>query len=197
MKKTSIEELKIVLKKRLSKDSYEHSLRTMDIAIDLADIHGVDTKKAAVAALLHDYARDLSGEELIASSRKAGHNINWVEERLPYLLHAPLGATQVETNLKIDDQDILSAIRKHTYGATQMNPLELTVFLADLIEPSRDGGRIGKVRDEANVDLYKAFKLAYEYQIGKLVAQGRYIHPVTMEVWNKIVDMEYIHGSGN
>ena len=193
MNSINIGEIKTALTDRLSKDSYEHSVRTMEIAIDLAGIHGVEVKKAATAALLHDYARDLSNEELIAGSRKAGYDINWVEEKIPYLLHGPLGAVQVEEDLNIDDENILSAIRKHTYGATRMAPLELIIYIADLIEPARDGGRIDKVREAANIDLYGAFKLAYKDQIGNLVGRGRYIHPMTMEVWNNIVEMENIN----
>ena len=190
MKRTNVDEIKNVLFNRLSEESYLHSVRTMEIAEILADIHAVDSGKTVIAALLHDYARDLSNEELIASAKKSGIEINWVEEKVPYLLHGPIGAMQVKEEFDITDESILNAIRKHTYGATEMNQLDRIVYIADLIEPGRDGGRIGKVRAMAEIDLNDAFKLAYEDQISSLINQGRYIHPITAEVWNRIVNME-------
>ncbi len=194
MNTIDIVEIRRQLSNRLSKANYEHSVRTMETAIKLAGIHGEDVEKTKAAALLHDYSRDLKSEELINASRKAGLDVNWVEEKVPYLLHGPLGAIQVKTDLNIDDSEILSAIRNHTYGSTRMGPLDLIVYLADLIEPARDGVRIGKVRAMARDDLERAFRFSYQVQIGFLVDHGKYIHPKTAEVWNKIIDMENVNG---
>lgn len=42
----------------------QHSLRARTKAIELASIHGLDAEKAGFAALCHDIARNMSGDDL-------------------------------------------------------------------------------------------------------------------------------------
>ena len=59
------------------------------------------------------------------------------EKRQPSLLHAKLGACYARRKYGVDDRDIVEAIRWHTTGKPEMNPLEKIIFIADYIEPNR------------------------------------------------------------
>ena len=65
----------LIRKKVAEKLSYhrmQHTLGVEMVAMQLAKLHGVAEDKACTAALLHDYAKQLSGEELLEKA-KAEH----------------------------------------------------------------------------------------------------------------------------
>lgn len=172
---------------RLSEKSFEHCLRTKDTAIRLATRHGVDHYQAAVAGLLHDYTRDYSRSELLSVAREVGLKVNWVEELNPYLLHAPLAAILVQSELGVDDPMIIGAIKKHTIGGLDINDLDRLIFLADVIEPGRNFPDLGAIRELAMDDLRVAFKEAYFKQLQFVLAKRAFIHPLSIKVWNKLL----------
>ena len=64
--------------------------------------------------------------------------IDAFEQANPVVLHARLGAELARDEFGIDDEAILSAIRKHTLAAATMSPLDEILYLADGLEPGRD-----------------------------------------------------------
>ena len=52
-------------KKRLSAKRYQHTLNVRRMAVKLAKRWGADPEKAALAALLHDTAKELPREEML------------------------------------------------------------------------------------------------------------------------------------
>jgi predicted HD superfamily hydrolase involved in NAD metabolism len=116
---------------------YAHSVRVARCADILAMRHGVSTRKARVAGMLHDLARLYSAERLIAESRARGFTISAAELEHPTLLHARLGAALARERFAIEDPEVLSAIEKHTVGAGEMSSLDCVVYLADSLEPHR------------------------------------------------------------
>ena len=52
-------------KKRLSEKRYQHTLNVRRMAVKLAKRWGADPEKAALAALLHDTAKELPREEML------------------------------------------------------------------------------------------------------------------------------------
>lgn len=116
---------------------YEHSVRVARCAELLARRHGVDTRKARFAGMLHDLARLYSPERLLAESEARGFTIGAAERGHPMLLHARLGAAIAHERFGVEDGEVLSAISKHTTGADAMSPLDCVVYLADSLEPNR------------------------------------------------------------
>jgi len=115
---------------------YEHSMRTAETADLLAEKHGENRKKAAVAGILHDIGRDIPKEDLIATARKHFPIFAW-EEAQPVVAHGKAGASLVKDELKIEDPEILEAIAYHTTGNPGMGNLAKIIFIADAIEPGR------------------------------------------------------------
>ena len=58
-----IEFMKKYLEENLVKGRYLHTLGVVETAKSLAKIYGVDIKKAEIAALAHDIAKNLSPQE--------------------------------------------------------------------------------------------------------------------------------------
>lgn len=178
--------LETQLKKRLSADVFSHSRRTSATAVSLAKIHGVDEYRARVAGLAHDVAKDLTGEELLERAGRYGMHIDPVEYKKPYLLHAAIGAKMIVDDLGIEDEMIIDAVAKHTCGDTNMSKLDKIIYLADVMEPGRDFNGLQEIRKLAEVSLEDAFAAAYKGQLIFIIEKGGYLHPRTVDVWNRI-----------
>ena len=126
------------LMERLSPRRLAHTMAVAETAVKLAAAYGYDTEKARQAALLHDCAKELSSEESLDLCRRYGIVPDAYEARNIKLLHAVLGAAIAEADFGIDDADILNAIRYHTTARPAMDTLEKIIYLADLIEPTRE-----------------------------------------------------------
>ncbi|GAW92396.1 bis(5'-nucleosyl)-tetraphosphatase (symmetrical) YqeK [Calderihabitans maritimus] len=179
--------LKREVQKRLSAGRYRHSLAVADTAVKMARFYGKDVSAARVAGLLHDLARDLPGQELVNIART--HNLieHPLELELTFLLHGPVGAFLALTELDVQDQQVLSAIKNHTTGAPNMNDLEKIIFLADMIEPGRVYPGVEALRENAFLDLDRALELAYEHLLLYLIREKRPVHPKTVEARNYIL----------
>jgi predicted HD superfamily hydrolase involved in NAD metabolism len=116
---------------------YAHTLGVARTADRLASAHGEDARRARVAALLHDLARLYSTERLLRECAERGIPIDAFARANPIVLHAPLGAELARERFGIDDEAVLSAIRKHTLGDAVMSPLDQILYLADGLEPGR------------------------------------------------------------
>jgi predicted HD superfamily hydrolase involved in NAD metabolism len=117
---------------------YAHTVRVARLADRLAQRHGADAHKARVAGLLHDLARLFGAERLIAECEARSMPIDAFERRNPIVLHARLGAELARERFGIDDEEVLSAIRRHTVAAPTMSQIDEIVYLADGLEPGRD-----------------------------------------------------------
>jgi predicted HD superfamily hydrolase involved in NAD metabolism len=183
----SIEEIKIILRGRLTKEHYEHSLRTAELAEEMAEAYGVDSGKAYLAGILHDYTKSLARDEMLKEAKANGLNIGHVGFMNPYLLHAELAAILVEKDLCVNDREILDAIRKHTFGAVRMSDLDKIVYVADMIEPGRPYESLNYLREMAFSGLDAAYRQAYFATVEYLVKTRRLLHPQTLEVWNELI----------
>ncbi len=117
---------------------YAHILRVARTAGALARKHGADPQGARIAGLLHDLARLYPGERLLRECEERGMPIGEFERTNPIVLHAPLGAELARDWFGVEDEAILSAIRKHTLAAATMSPLDEILYLADGLEPGRE-----------------------------------------------------------
>ncbi|TDX51093.1 bis(5'-nucleosyl)-tetraphosphatase (symmetrical) YqeK [Orenia marismortui] len=172
----------------IDEDRLKHTLGVRDTAIDLAQKYGADIDKAKWAALLHDCAKRLSNNRLLQRADEFGIVIDDICQRVPTLLHAPVGAEIAKREFGIDDKDILNAIRFHTLGNKNMTKLDKVIFLADYIEPNRRCKAIDELRDRVKgKTLDEAVRLACENTIKYNLEQGRIIHPQSIETRNILI----------
>jgi predicted HD superfamily hydrolase involved in NAD metabolism len=159
---------------------YHHCVRVARSADILAQLHGVDPRKARLAAMLHDLARLYSPSQLIEECERRAIAIDPFERRNPIVLHAPLGAALARERFDVYDLDVLSAIAKHTLGAAEMSPLDCVVYLADALEPGRDFANRATIWSLAKRDVPAAMSAAIADALVYLSAQGREPAPQTL-----------------
>jgi len=137
---------------------YAHCVRVARMSERLARIHGVDTRKARVAGMLHDLARLYSAERLLQECMLRGMPIDDYARQHPVVLHAPLSARLAGEMFAVNDPSVLSAIAKHTLADGSMSPLDCILYLADGLEPGRDFSERQELADLAMVDLKAAMR---------------------------------------
>jgi len=184
-----IEEIKNELKEILSEYRYNHSVSVMEKCIELAEIHGVDVKEAAIAGLLHDNSKEMLLEENIKYAKDNGIEFDEIELKVPGLMHGKVGADIAKKKYRVPDE-IAHAIRVHTTTDLNMNDLDKIVYIADKIEESRDEGieNIELERATSLVDLDKTMLIIIDGTIKKLIENKKLIHPNALLTRNALVD---------
>ena len=172
----SIRNIYTILKNTISDHRMHHTAGVIETAIRLAHDNHIDTTKARLAALLHDCAKYLPPDELINRSKDSFQIIP--------VLHAEVGAQLAEEVYGINDPDILHAIRLHTTGDVGMTELDKIIYLADMIEPSRNYPGVEELRSVS--DLNKAVYLALKRTLKYTEESGSAIHPATLRAINDL-----------
>ena len=168
-------------RKRLSEGRYAHTLRVADTIERLAELHSLDPKKARLAALLHDAAREMSKDELLRIAEEEDLPISDFERERPVLLHGPVAAELARKELGVKDAEVQEAVRHHTTGAPGMGALALALYVADKIEPGREGSGVEGLRKVALKSLRRAATAALEDSISYNGRRGQPIHPKSIK----------------
>lgn len=134
---SKIDFLKDEMKARLKPQRYLHTLGVYEIAVNLARIYGLNVQKAAIAALLHDSAKNMPLKEMLEICDKYELYVAEYERDSTALLHGKAGALIAKKVFNIEDDDIYDAIYYHTTGKPDMSLLLQVVFVSDYIEPGR------------------------------------------------------------
>lgn len=195
MKTVCIEKIKKDLKETLSEERYLHTLGVSEAAIELAEKYGIDIKKAEIAGLLHDCAKCMEKEELLDFAKNNCADLDEGETINFKTLHAPVGAKIVCDKYKIEDTEIISAIRWHTIGKVNMSLFDKIIFLADKIERKTREPEyrepIEKILNqfEGEKGLNLALLKCFEETIKSLVNRKLYICKTTIDVYNWLLDI--------
>ncbi|WP_286816505.1 bis(5'-nucleosyl)-tetraphosphatase (symmetrical) YqeK [Bacteroides sp. Phil13] len=138
----------------LKPSRFEHTMGVAYTAANLAMRYDVSMEDAYTAGLLHDNAKYMEGDAMLALCKENEQTVSATEQRNPYLLHAKAGAILARDKYGIENEDILNAITYHTTGRPGMTSLEKIIFVADYIEPNRTViPGLDIIRQEAYVDL--------------------------------------------
>jgi len=166
----------------LNRKRFAHTLCVAHTSRQLARAHGLDVRRAEIAGLLHDCAKCLPLEEMRAITR--AHSLTGDESLMESgaLLHSLTGAYLAAAEYGVEDPDILRAIACHTTGKPEMTRLDMAVYLADKIEPTREEyPLLNKVRLMAQLSLEKAMLLSIEGTSKYVKKGGKALHPATLE----------------
>lgn len=182
------DEMQAELKKRLKPSRFRHSLGVAQTAAEMAERFGQDAGQARLAGLLHDCAREFPNDSLLAEAKVRGLPIGPVEEAMPLLLHAPLGACRLKEIYGVGDMAIAQAIARHTVGGPQMTALDKIIWFADMIEPGRDYPQVTRLRQLARkAELDEMLLAGLSESIIFVVQKGHLVHPDTVLARNEIL----------
>ena len=181
-------EYKAILKERLNEKRYYHSLCVADEAVRLCEKYGGDTDKAYLAGLLHDITKNASEEEHLKIFSRFGIILSDIEKNAQKLWHAISGAAFVEHILKINDAEIIDAVRYHTTAKADMSHLAKILYLADFTSLDRDYPDVSVIRDLVDKSLDEAFIYALQYSICDLVNNKKAVHIDTVNAYNQAVN---------
>jgi len=173
-----------LIKERLSKKRFNHSMNVAEACFDLAERYGADKKRCYLAGLLHDVMKEDSKEkqrEMTIASELAPDP---AECETPALWHAVAGAVFVRDELNISDEEIIRAIRFHTIGCAEMSLLEKIVYLGDMISEDRDYKDVDKFRDFCYDDIDKAMSIALIYNVQSVCKKCGLIPRYSFEAYN-------------
>ena len=176
------------LKENLNEERFEHSLGVSEKSVELAQRFGLDVKKAKLAGLLHDCAKCLSKDEL---TKIITEHIKVEECEMvnPKTFHAPAGVYVAKNILKVEDEEILSAIRWHTIGYSGMSDFDKIIFIADKIEArTRPQEMINEIEPHLEFGLNKAMLACYKVTIKSLVDRDLTICKNTIDLYNELLN---------
>lgn len=175
-----------LVKGKLSKKRFIHTMGVYEAAMSLAVHYGEDREKVGLAAILHDYAKNTDKESLsllIQASDYPNKILDWN----PVVWHGFAAAYIMKVEFKIKDEDILAAIAFHTTGHKKMNKIAKIVYLADLIEKGRDFPGVEDLRRLAYVNLDEAMLKSVKDTIAYLLEKGDSIAPYSIGLYNQLL----------
>ena len=141
-------------------------------AVRLAERWGIDPGEAAEAAICHDITKKLTHEQQLRLCGKYAIMTDDYERMSEKLLHAKTGAALARELFGLTDEAAL-AVRFHTTGRPGMTRLEKIIYLADYIEPGREGfDGLPELRAACYEDLDRAMELASRMSVDEVRGKG-------------------------
>ncbi len=142
------------LKAILKESRYKHSISVAHLAYDIALANKVnDPRKAYIAGLLHDCGKYIC--EPLVDEKVA---VKGYEDVATFpLVHQFVGALMAKELLKIQDEELLDAIKFHATGKANMSELGKIVYAADKLDPLR-GYDSSSMIEAMKKDINEGFK---------------------------------------
>ena len=161
-------------------DTLAHCQAVAVQASELAQRFGLDREKAWLAGICHDLAAVVPRTQAVAVSRLLGLKPDSIEEQAPVLLHGPIAAAFLERRARVQDVDLLNAIRYHSTCRAGASELELALFVADKIALDPTSLRndfVEQIREAGRQSLKEAAWLYLDWVLREGPGLGWLIHP--------------------
>ena len=175
------------IKKKVCKivpDRYAHSIGVAETCAALAKRWGEDSKKACLAGLIHDVAKNVCLKDLEKLGIKQSIKLKKIHENFPQIWHATIAPDYIKCIFGIEDKKILNAIKWHCTGKSRMNNFEKILYVSDYIEPGRKYEGVSYIRELANFNLNQAVYALSTSAIFYVLKKGCAIFPATIKCRN-------------
>ncbi len=184
------------LKVMMKKARYQHVCRVSIVAEKIAQYYSLPVEKIKISALIHDCAKDYSLDVLRSLINKYQIKLNEVEENIPKIWHAYVGAEMAKEIFQIDDFEILEAIRYHSTASSKLSLLGKVVYIADKIEPNRRSAKMKNLWQMIWKDIDLTLLALLDQELKYLISKKLVVHPATIEARNKIMIDRRIFDNG-
>ena len=181
----NIEKINTDLKKILSPFRYKHSIEVAEEAKKLANHYHVDEKKAYIAGLLHDIAKELTEEENYYWIKKGNLSKDLKKQENINIKHADIGAVIAKEKYNLDN-DICNAIKYHTIGNKNMNLLAKIIYIADKIGREKIPKTLIPVKKLDKKEIEKALLYCLKKQKIRLTEKGIKMHNDTEKLLKEL-----------
>ena len=182
-----LKQAKELVRSRLSDKRYEHTINVKKMAVKLAKHYGTDPEQAALAALLHDSAKELPKDEMRAIMQAHPESAQGGEARPTPVWHGICAAILARTEWGVTDEAVLSAIACHTAGKAGMTQLDKILYLADMTSAERDWPGVEKLRKLEMKDLDAAMLAALKQTNGFVLSEGKPLDPESKAAYEDIL----------
>lgn len=173
------------LQGRVGPRRFRHSLGVSDTAGELARVYGVDEGEARLAGLLHDWDKGLDDPGILARADELGLELPDELRAMPRVLHGITAACALGRAFPELSPALLQAIERHTLAAPDMSDLDMVLYIADALEPGREGKRVEKLRRQiGEVSLRELFVEVYAYWVELMMERKSHIYSKTVDIWN-------------
>ena len=178
-----LKQAKELVRSRLSDKRYEHTINVKKMAVKLAKHYGTDPEQAALAALLHDAAKELPKDEMRAIMQAHPEYAQGGEARPTPVWHGICAAILARTEWGVEDEAVLSAIACHTAGEPGMTRLDKILYLADMTSAERDWPGVDDLRALEMQDLDRALCDALKRSIDFVEEKGGSLDPESVAAY--------------
>lgn len=176
------------LEKIIDKKRFLHSLSVAETSVLLANKFKVNIKKAALAGILHDCAKEMP----VNKAKKYLKNLkaDALTKETPTIWHAFTGYLYARKIFGIKNNEILNAIKYHTVGSEKMNKLAKIVYIADFITDrkknisTKNTFKLLKIKD---ISLNKLLLYVIKQKVFYLLENNKKIHFDAIKLYNKII----------
>lgn len=191
-----ISKLYDAVQKRLSPKRYAHTLGVEKMAARLGEIFLPDKiTELRAAALLHDVAKELTGEEQLELMKTSAFAFSSEDLNTPSAYHAFSAPELIKRDFpEFATSEIISAVLYHTLGDVNMSLFDKIIFISDYIEEGRNYQSCVDVREllfkliEDGEDklaaIDRAIALSIENTRKALIDRGIRINSRSLDVLN-------------
>ncbi len=179
-----------------------HTLAVEREAARLAQIYAPEKEyMLRCAALLHDITKELSFEKQLQLCEEFDIIYSYEEMLTPKIFHSRTAPAVIKRDFpEFCSDELISAVRWHTTGHSDMTLYEMIIFLADYIEDTRtfesctelrkffyDGLGADKDLSARTDHLYDTMIVAFDMTVRELCEEGLPIHLDTVAARNYFV----------
>ncbi|MDO5329204.1 MAG: bis(5'-nucleosyl)-tetraphosphatase (symmetrical) YqeK [Coriobacteriia bacterium] len=183
------------LKSRVDQKRFTHTMGVIEMSQILAEEYHADIGKARLAALLHDWDKCYTDEEMRKRIYQVGADVQTtpeVIEDMPRTLHGLTAAFGLGIKYPEIPSDVLRAVMVHTTADTHMSALDMIIYIADALDPSRNYPEYDELVELiGKVSLQDLFVKVYGEATVAVIRKGKILHPRTGEIWNYHIKKYY------
>lgn len=180
-----IDKITLKLSEMLPSSRFRHSVGVAQTSLRLAQKYNYANEALYVAALMHDCGKAIPNTEVIKYAEV--HKIPITKETQqigPELYHCEIGEHIAKMTFGLTHPLVMESIRYHATGVPGMSNTTKIVFIADLIEPSRQFDGIDDIRRAIEKNLAIGLRIAARRKIEYLLEKKAQIHPLAVQHWN-------------
>lgn len=170
----------LFVKESLPEKRLIHTAEVTITALKKVKELGLDKEKVITACILHDMAKYIDYKTV------KGFSID--EDVPPPVVHSFLGAYLSKHLLNVTDEEVLDAIRYHTSGKANMTTLGKLLFVADMIEPTRNYQGVESLREFYESDFEKCFIECLKEEMEHLINKKQYIYVETLNAYDYYIN---------